>query len=72
MQIRKILRPPSFVSCVAYILCTICAMLGLFSWNNVTISWNLIGIVVFGLLSFIIGEIIVRKIYAKNKKMVHK
>ena len=65
---KKDITSPSFVSCVAYILCTICAMLGLFSWNNVTISWNLIGIVVFGLLSFIIGEIIVRKIYAKNKK----
>lgn len=65
---KKDITSPSFISCVAYILCTLCSMLGCFSWNNITISWKLIGIVVVGLFSFIIGEIIVRKVYAKNRK----
>lgn len=65
---KKDIMSPSFISCVAYILCNICSILGRFTWNNVIISWKLIGIITLGLLAFIIGEVIVRKIYNKKIK----
>lgn len=69
---NKDIMAPSFISCIAYILCNVCAILGLFTWNNVTISWKLIGIITLGLVAFIIGEVIVRKIYNKKIKKEEK
>ena len=63
---QKDVLSPSFISCVAYMLCDICAIIGKLSWNNIVISWKVIGIMMIGLLAFICAEFIVRKIYNYN------
>ena len=69
---QKDVLSPSFISCVAYMLCDICAIIGKLSWNNIVISWKVIGIMMIGLLAFICAEFIVRKIYNKKAKKTDK
>lgn len=59
---------PTFISAAAFSLCTILAMVGLFSWNNVpTLSPLLITIIITGILSFFLGESLVRKKFPPQK-----
>ena len=69
---KKDLLSPSLISCLVYIFCTIFAIFGQDTWNNIDISWKLIGIVTVGLTSFCFGEFVIRKILKNNNNSVIK
>lgn len=67
LAFKKDIMSPTFISCSVYAFSVVLAMLGLNSWNNeLSLSLQLIVIVVLGLLSFFAGEILARKFFGKD------
>lgn len=60
---------PSMIYIISMFFCTICSVMGLFSWNNVRDLKPLsIIIILFSVISFILGELCVRKLTNENNK----
>ena len=70
---KKDIMTPTFISCAIYAFSLFLAILGLNSWNNVkSLKIELIIVIVLGLLSFFIGEILARKIFSKINNQTKK
>lgn len=65
---RKDIFSPTFLSCLFFDISAVLALIGLGSWNNQKdISVKLILIITVGLISFGLGELLIRKLFLKNK-----
>ena len=66
---NKDLLSPSNISILMFLLSTLLAYIGTFSWNNVSdISFKLVFIIILGLLAFVLGEFITRKFFHNDKE----
>ncbi len=66
---EKDILSPSVISCGMFLFCTFLAFLGLFSWNEVkNLSLETIGIVLVGIIAFILGEFLARKTTKEKEK----
>lgn len=68
---KKDILSPSFISCIMFEISAVLACIGKYSWNDEeSLSGITIGIVVIGMISFIIGEYILKKFFYKQKKEI--
>lgn len=66
---NKDITSPTLIYTLSMIMCTICAVVGLFSWNNVVNIKSLtVIIIILSVASFALGEWIIRKFIVKDKK----
>ena len=67
---NKDILSPSFIVCVTYFTSALSAFLSkIFNlWNNIELNWFIILIIITGLLSFILGEFITRRVILTIKK----
>lgn len=63
---RDILSP-SLISSLIFLFSTICAIFGLSSWNNISLSFDCFMLLFIGLFSFLIGETIARRVFYRKK-----
>ena len=70
---NKDLLSPSNISILMFLLSTLLAYIGTFSWNNVSdISFKLVFIIIIGLIAFVLGEFITRKFFHNDKENIQK
>ena len=70
--LTKDIISPSIITYVIYSISIICALIGMLYWNDVyNLGWLVCIIIVFGLISFGLGEYLARKIFENriNKKI---
>lgn len=66
---KKDFLSPSFLSCAFFMCSAILGVIGLGTWNNIdSLSFKLIFIIFIGLVAFILGEFLQRKIIEKKLK----
>ncbi len=69
-KFKKDILSPFFITCCVYLLSILCAIVGLFYWNDVlNLHFNTFFAIILGLTSFLIGELLARYIY-KNETII--